>query len=140
MLRLLVLYGRPTDPDAFDRHYRQTHIGVAQRIPGLRRYTISWGLGAMQGESPYHLVAELDFDDRQALDAAISSAEGQAAVNDLANFATGGVTLLVSEIEDVTNPGQGPGAARQASHGKWGSSHEQQGPGKAASSHGKWGH
>lgn len=140
MLRLLVLYGRPTDPDAFDRHYRQTHIGLAQRLPGLRHYTISRGLGAMQGESPYHLVAELDFDDRNALDAAVSSTEGQAAVNDLGSFATGGVTLLVSEIEDVTNAGQSSGAARRAVHGKWASSHGQHGHARAASSHGKWGH
>ncbi len=140
MLRLLVLYGRPTDPDAFDRHYRQTHIGLARRLPGLRRYTISRGLGAMQGESPYHLVAELDFDDRNALDAAVSSTEGQAAVDDLANFATGGATILVSELEDATDVGQGSGAARQASHGKWGSSREHPGHRRVASSHGKWGH
>src|SRR5215203_4637999 len=102
MLRLFALYGRPTDPGAFDRHYRATHIGLARRLPGLRRYTISRGLGAMQGESPYQLVAELDFDARAALDAALSGPEGRAVVDDLANFATGGVTLLVCEVEDVT--------------------------------------
>ena len=101
MLRLIALYGRPTNPGDFDRHYRETHVGLAQRLPGLQRYTISRGLQAMQGESPYHLVAELDFDDRTVLDAAVASPEGQAAVADLANFATGGVTLLVCEVEDV---------------------------------------
>jgi len=102
MLRLLVLYGHPTDPDAFDRHYRRTHIGLARRLPGLRRYTISRGLDALQGEVPYHLVAELDFDNRSALDGALGSPEGQAAVGDLSNFATGSATFLVCDIEDVT--------------------------------------
>jgi uncharacterized protein (TIGR02118 family) len=103
MLRVIALYGRPTDPGAFDRHYHATHIGLAQRLPGLPRYTISRSPSAMEGESPYHVVAELDFDDRQALDAAVSSPEGQAVTNDLSNFATGGVTLLACEVEDVTS-------------------------------------
>jgi uncharacterized protein (TIGR02118 family) len=47
-------------------------------------------------------MAELDFDDRAAFEAAVASPEGQAAVSDLANFATGGATLLVCEVEDVT--------------------------------------
>ena len=103
MQRLIVLYHTPTDPEAFDRHYRQTHIRLAQQLPGLRQYTISRGLVALQGESPYHLVAELDFDDRTALDAALGSQEGQVAVGDLANFATGGATVLTCEVEDVTH-------------------------------------
>jgi uncharacterized protein (TIGR02118 family) len=103
MLRVYALYGQPKDPAAFDRHYNETHIGLAQRFPGLRSYTISRGLRAVQGESPYYLLAELDFDDRAAFDAAVASPDGQAVVQDLANFATGGVTLLVCEIEDVTS-------------------------------------
>ncbi|HEY0506587.1 MAG TPA: EthD family reductase, partial [Blastococcus sp.] len=34
--RLVVEYGQPTDPAAFDRHYRDVHIGLAQTIPGLQ--------------------------------------------------------------------------------------------------------
>ena len=102
MLRAFILYGQPNDPAAFDRYYRDTHIGLAQRFPGLRRYTISGGLQAVQGKSPYRLVAELDFDNRAAFDAALASPEGQAAVDDLSNFATGGVTMLTCEVEDAT--------------------------------------
>ena len=43
MLRAFILYGQPNDPAAFDRDYRDTHIGLAQRFPGLRRYTMSTG-------------------------------------------------------------------------------------------------
>jgi uncharacterized protein (TIGR02118 family) len=102
MLRVLAMYGLPTDAGAFDSYYRSTHIGLAQRLPGLRRYTISRGLAAMQGDSPYRLMAELDFDDEAALNAALNSPEGQAVVGDLANFATGGVTLSTCQVEDVT--------------------------------------
>ena len=68
MVRVFALYGQPEDPAAFDRYYRDTHIGLAQRLPGLRRYTISRGLQAVEGESPYRLIAELDFDDQAAGD------------------------------------------------------------------------
>ena len=102
MVRALALYGRPSDPAAFDRYYQETHIPKARRIPGLRRYTISAAPQAVEGESPYHLVAELDFDDLEAFQGAMSTPEGQATVNDLANFATGGVTILVCDVEDVT--------------------------------------
>ena len=101
MIRVFVLYNRPEDPAAFDRYYRETHIGLAQKLPGLRRFTIARPQ-APRGDSPYYLIAELDFDDQAALQAAMGSPEGKTTVDDLGNFATSGVTVLVGEVEDVT--------------------------------------
>jgi uncharacterized protein (TIGR02118 family) len=42
-----------------------------------------------------HLIAELEFDSMDALQAAMASPEGLAAAADVANFAQAGVTLLV---------------------------------------------
>ena len=94
MAQLLVLYNTPADPAAFDLYYRDTHIPVAQKIPGLRSYTISNGpVQALAGSAP-HLVAILTFDSMAGLSAALASPEGQAAAADLPNFASGGATLL----------------------------------------------
>lgn len=41
MMRFLVVYETPRDPAAFDLHYREVHIPLAKKLPGLRRYTIS---------------------------------------------------------------------------------------------------
>ena len=41
MVRFLAMYDKPDDPEAFDRHYREVHIPLAAKLPGLRRYTIS---------------------------------------------------------------------------------------------------
>ena len=58
--RLLALYGQPTDPAAFDRHYRDTHTPLAKKLPGLRSYNVSDGqVGAPDGKAPYYLIAEL---------------------------------------------------------------------------------
>lgn len=102
MFRMLVLYGQPADPAAFDRHYREVHVPLVRRYPGLRRFAISRGLRLLQGEPAPYLVAEVDFDDRDAFRAAVRSPEGAAVAADLPAFATGGATILTYELEDVT--------------------------------------
>ena len=99
---LVVLYGIPADPAAFEAYYRATHIPLAKKMPGLRTYTINKGaLAAGDGKPPYFLVATLEFDSLEALGAAASSPEGKAASADVPNFATGGSTLLMYEAESV---------------------------------------
>ncbi len=100
MTRLLVIYNRPADPAAFNRYYAETHIPIAQRIPGLRSYTISAGSPAvLAGDAAPHLIAELDFGSQADLQAALASEEGKAAAADLANFAQAGVSLLAFEVK-----------------------------------------
>jgi uncharacterized protein (TIGR02118 family) len=101
MTQLLVLYNTPAEPAAFDRYYHETHIPIAKKIPGLRSYRISTGpVQALVGNAP-HLVAILDFDSMAGLNAALASADGQAAAADVTNFASGGVTLLIYDSTSV---------------------------------------
>lgn len=96
MARLLVMYRTPKDAAAFDAYYTATHVGLAKRLPGLRSYDISTGpVAAPAGASGVHLVAILRFDDLAALQAALASPEGQAAVEDLGRFASGGADILM---------------------------------------------
>jgi len=100
--RLVVEYGQPTDPAAFDRHYRDVHVGLAQAIPGLLRYTIGHAR-AMDGSTPQaYLIAELDFESAEAMGAGMSSAAGAAAGADVGTFATGGATMSSFDVEDVS--------------------------------------
>jgi len=95
---LLVLYKTPKDPAAFDRHYAETHIALAKKMPGLKNYRISkGGVSTPAGPSSIHLVATLTFDSVAAVQAAFASPEGAAAGGDVANFATGGADLLIFE-------------------------------------------
>jgi uncharacterized protein (TIGR02118 family) len=101
MVKLVVLYGRPEDPDASERYYADTHTALAKAIPGLRRFEAARGVATPDGtEVPYQRIAELTFDDVEALQAGRASHQGQAAVNDIPNFATGGVTIFIAEIDD----------------------------------------
>ena len=100
MVKAVVLYGPPEDPDAFERHYAETHTELATAIPGLQRFESARGIATPDGSSvPYQRIAELTFEDMDALQAGLGSDEGQAAVNDIPNFATGGVTILFAEID-----------------------------------------
>ncbi|WP_405866832.1 MULTISPECIES: EthD family reductase [unclassified Streptomyces] len=84
--RFLVLYGTPADPAAFDRHYREVHLPLARRLPGLRRYTLGRRADDVRGGEPCHLVAELEWDTREELDAAFASPEGRACAADSARL------------------------------------------------------
>lgn len=102
MARLVVMYKTPTDTSAFDKYYAQTHIPIAKKIPGLRKYEISQGaVVTPAGLAGYHLIATLHFDDVAEIQQGLASPEGQAAVKDLGNFATGGVDIYMFENRDA---------------------------------------
>lgn len=98
VVKLVALYQHPDDPAAFDRHYREVHLPLAQRMPGLRRVEVSRVTGSPGGTSPYYLMAEMYFDDAASLQAALQSAEGRAAGKDLMGFAGKIVSLHIAEV------------------------------------------
>ena len=92
---LIALYDHPESPEAFDRHYAESHSRLALEFPGLRSFTGTHpGAGPDGTPPPYYFIAALQFEDQPALDSALSGPEGAAAVADLANFAGAGVTLV----------------------------------------------
>src|SRR5260370_32213490 len=100
MIQLTGLYGYPEEPAAFDRHYRETHTALARKIPGLKGFTSTQPTPlSPQEHSPYYLIANLYFENMGALQVALQSPEGQATAGDLPNFASGGATLVVGEVE-----------------------------------------
>ena len=101
MHRMTILYGTPTDPEHFDRYYRDSHIPVASAMEGLTRWTLSWMDEASEAASGYHLVAELFAESSEALDVILASPTGTAASADLGNFVTGGVTFLRGDETEV---------------------------------------
>ena len=96
MAKVLVMYGKPTDAQAFDSYYADRHVPIAQTIPGLRGVALSKGpVMTPQGPSTHHQIAILSFDSMADLQAGLSSPEGRATAADIANFATGGASILI---------------------------------------------
>lgn len=102
MYRLSVLYGTPTDPAEFDRYYRNVHIPIAKRMTGLTGWTVTW-TSEQTGDldCDVYLVADLYADTKAAMDAILATPEGVDAGEDVANFATGGVTFVSGTEERV---------------------------------------
>lgn len=101
--RFLALYETPADPEAFDRHYREVHIPLGRRLPGLRRYTVGRETARVRGGASYYLVATLEWDSPAELCAAFASAEGRATAADAARLAELAPvrSMIVTLEEDV---------------------------------------
>ncbi|MBX9877808.1 MAG: EthD family reductase [Candidatus Obscuribacterales bacterium] len=100
MHKLVALYKKPENAQDFDNHYFNVHMPLANKMPGLRKAEISKILGTPQGDADYHLLAELYFDDLDAIKAALGSPEGREAGKDLMGFAGKLVSLYFAKVED----------------------------------------
>jgi len=99
MTKLIALYRKPADPGAFDTHYRDTHTPLVRKYPGLRKLEITRITGAPIGETKFHLMAEMYFDNKDAMNTAMASPEGKAVARDLMSFAADVVTVFYGETE-----------------------------------------
>ena len=100
MTKLTILYGHPTDSEAFEKYYAETHLPLASKMPGVDRMELTkFGPGPDGAPPEYFRMAELYFASTEQFQATLGSPEGQAAVADLSNFATGGVTKLVGSVD-----------------------------------------
>ena len=104
MARMVVIYKKPADVKAFEKHYFETHIPLAKTIPGLRKYEISRGpVTAVAGPPDVYLIGTLYFDDVDAIKKAFASPEGQAAAADRRLYAPddSGVQMFVFDNREV---------------------------------------
>ena len=99
MVKLSVLYGQPKDAAAFEKYYAETHMPIAGKMQGVKKIELSKVLGTPDGSAPaFYRMADLYFDDGDHMKRVMDTPEAKATVADLGNFATGGVTVLVSEV------------------------------------------
>jgi uncharacterized protein (TIGR02118 family) len=102
MLKATLLYGHPTDIVAFENYYSQTHLPLAAKMKGVDELVLTKFISAPDGsKAAYYRMAELHFQNAEAMQQTMGSAEGLAATADLANFATGGVTMIIGTIDTI---------------------------------------
>jgi len=95
MVKLVVLYGHPSDPASFDDYFASVHMPLAETIPGVVDITYGHVASVEDTAAPYYLAAEVTFDSLDDLRAGMSSPQGQATAADVAEFATGGATNFI---------------------------------------------
>jgi uncharacterized protein (TIGR02118 family) len=97
MNKLLVIFRSPPDVEAFERNWSERFVSKAERMPGLKRVSVTRIYGGPAGEVDYHLIHEFFFKDAQALREAMVSLEGQQAGQELLSFAAEYVSICFGE-------------------------------------------
>lgn len=102
---LVVLYGPPVDPAAFEEYYANVHLPLASEIELLQELILVSNLVLPEGGAGDHYRMTLGLAASQDdLMTVLASEQGQAAIADLANFATGGFTAYLGYVESLTGP------------------------------------
>ncbi|MCW2839217.1 MAG: hypothetical protein JWR55_700 [Aeromicrobium sp.] len=98
MYDVIVLYRRPADPVAFDRHYVSTHVPLVRAMPLLTDFT--WGPVVDAPADGFYYVARMSYATSEDAATSLGSPEGAAAVADLDEFAGAGVEILNVAVAD----------------------------------------
>jgi uncharacterized protein (TIGR02118 family) len=100
MVKLVVLYRKPEIPVAeFDAKYAE-HMALIAKVPGLRKAEVAKFAEAPWGAPDYYQMAELYFDNKQGLDAALHTPEMGEAAKQLRSFAKGLFTMYYAQVRD----------------------------------------
>jgi uncharacterized protein (TIGR02118 family) len=102
MPKLIVLYPPPTDPEVFERRYREEHAPMVHaKIPHLKRFVAARVLGTPAGTpSQYQRVEELYFETPDALQKAMASEGGQQTAAHAIEISTGGLPIVLIAEDD----------------------------------------
>ena len=99
-LKVTVLYGHPKSPDDFEKYYFGTHMPLLAAAKGGKRTETSKCPPAADGSpAPYYRIFEIWFDSQADMTAITSTAEWKKVVADVPNYATGGITRVVSKLD-----------------------------------------
>ncbi|HTY98436.1 MAG TPA: EthD family reductase [Rhodocyclaceae bacterium] len=99
MVKILVLYPPQPDMDAFESHFFSRHAPLAKQLPGLVKMECARAKTGPEAPNPFAFVAELYFENRDALKAALKSPQMAACVADVqANIPSGNTVYLSEDI------------------------------------------
>jgi uncharacterized protein (TIGR02118 family) len=103
MIKYVALYRTPANPEDFDAKYFGSHKPLIDAVPGLVRQEIAkvartFVPGFLGANEPY-LIAELYFQDKETMKAALKSPEWQAAGANLTEI--GGMELVAMFTAEV---------------------------------------
>jgi uncharacterized protein (TIGR02118 family) len=101
MVKLVAMYKTPQDAEMFDKHYNEVHMPLVAKIPGLIKSEVS-KLKALPGtESGFYMMTEMYYENMDAFNAAMGSAEGKASARDIANFAKNNVEFYLGKVDNI---------------------------------------
>src|SRR6266852_5480060 len=100
-VKLIVMYPRPKDIEAFENVYQKEHVPMAvAKLAGKTKLVASKVIASPQGTPPFYRVAEVHFPSMDALQACAASEDGKQTINHAVSISSGGApTFLIAEQE-----------------------------------------
>jgi len=99
-IKVTVLYGHPKSPEDFEKYYFGTHMPLVVKARGGKRTETSKCPPASDGSpAPYYRIFEIWFDSQADMAAITATPEWKKVVADVPNYATGGITRVVSTLD-----------------------------------------
>ena len=104
-VKLIVIYPRPKDIEAFEKLYQEEHVPMAvEKLSGKTKLVATKVVATPDGTPPpFYRIAEVYFPSLQALQACAQSAGGQETVAHAVKISSGGTPVfLVAEEQTFT--------------------------------------
>jgi uncharacterized protein (TIGR02118 family) len=100
-VKLVVIYPRPKDVEAFEAVYKREHAPMAvAKLAGKTKIVATRVLGSPGGEPPFHRIAEVYFPSMEALEQCAASDGGKQTIGNAVSISSGGAPVfLVAEEE-----------------------------------------
>ena len=102
-VKLVVIYPRPKDIQAFETIYNRDHVPVAvEKLAGKTKIVATRVLGSPNGKPLLHRIAEIHFPSMQALEACAASQGGKDVLANAVAISSGGPPIvLIAEEHTV---------------------------------------
>jgi uncharacterized protein (TIGR02118 family) len=94
--KIVVIYPRPKDEEAFEKSYLQEHVPMAEaKLKGRTRMVLTKVKSSPQGKVAAYRIAEVHFSSMDELTKCVESKDGQEVVAHATKISTGGPPILL---------------------------------------------
>ena len=95
-VKIVVIYPRPQDEEAFEKVYLQEHVPLAEsKLKGRTRIVLTKVVSSPQGKVSAYRMAEVHFSSMDDLTKCVESDGGKEVVAHAAKISTGGPPLML---------------------------------------------
>src|SRR5579864_6871050 len=95
-VKLVVIYPRPKDVEAFETAYNRDHVPLAvEKLAGKTKIVSTRVLGPPAGEPPFHRIAEVYFPSMEALEQCAASEGGKQTIGSAVSISSGGAPVFL---------------------------------------------
>jgi len=101
-VKLVVMYPRPKDIDAFEKIYQNEHVPLAvAKLEGKTKIVATKVLASPQGTPPFYRIAEIHFRSMADLEACAAPDGGKQALAHAVTISSGGPPIFLVAEEEI---------------------------------------